>query len=117
MFNLFENGEFVTLSSIEEEVEWLRNLLIDVPIMTKVVSPITIYYDNQSVLLKAYNENYNGKSKTIRLKYNHMKDLITNGIIAIQYVKSSENRPDPLSKGLRKELTYDTSKEMGLLSL
>lgn len=78
---------------------------------------LTIYYDNQATIFKAGSKNYNGKFMAIHLKHNHKKGLIADGIVAIQYMKSKENLPNPLSKGLSKELTSSTFRGMELESL
>ena len=43
-----------------------------------------------------------------------MRQLITDGVITINYVKSSENLVDPLTKGLARDLVWKTSKGMEL---
>ena len=43
-----------------------------------------------------------------------MRQLIIDGVITINYVKSSENLTDPLTKGLARDLVWKTSKGMGL---
>ena len=60
---------------------------------------------------------YNGKVRTVCRKHNHVRGLITDGIMVVPYVKSKENLVDLLSKGLKKELTSCTSRGMGLISL
>lgn len=73
--------EFVAQSSTEEKAEWLRNVLVDVPIWDKSVPALTIYYDNQAIIFKVDSKNYNEKSMTERLKHNHVKGLIADGIM------------------------------------
>ncbi|PHT31215.1 hypothetical protein CQW23_27552 [Capsicum baccatum] len=41
-------------------------------------------------------------------------ELLSSGIIIIDYVKSKDNMSDPLTKGLSREGVERTSKEMGL---
>ena len=57
---------------------------------------------------------YNGKSRHIRRRHNTVRQLLSNGLISIDYIKSKENIADPLTKGLTKELVYSSSKGMGL---
>ena len=57
---------------------------------------------------------YNGKSRYIRRRKNTVRQLLSNGIISINYIKSKENIADSLTKGLTKELVYSSSKGMGL---
>lgn len=49
---------------------------------------------------------YNGKSRHIHCKHNTINQLISNGIIIIDYVKSKENIGDPLTKRLLRDQIY-----------
>ncbi|PHU14714.1 hypothetical protein BC332_15919 [Capsicum chinense] len=57
---------------------------------------------------------YNGKSRHIRQRHNTIRELLSSGIITIDYVKSKDNVSDPLTKGLSREGVEKTSKGMGL---
>ena len=57
---------------------------------------------------------YNGKSRHIRRRHNTVRQLLSSGIITIDYVKSSDNVSDPLTKGLVREAVEISSKGMGL---
>ena len=57
---------------------------------------------------------YNGKSRYIHRRHNTIQQLLSNGIVTIIYVKSKDNIPDPLTKGLNRELINKLSKGMGL---
>ena len=64
--------------------------------------------------MRAKNSVYNGKSRHIRRRHNSIRQLLTNGIISIDYVKSKEILDDLLTKEVtRKQVTY-TSKEIWL---
>lgn len=93
------------------------NVLVDVSIWDNPVLTIIIYCNNQVAIFKAESKNYNGKVKTVRLKHNHVRSLITDDIVVIQYVMSKENLVDPLSKDFNKELTSYTSRGIKLISL
>lgn len=75
--------KFIALSSTGEEVEWLRDILEDVPIWDKPIVVITIYYDNQATVFKVDNKNYNEKSMIVHLKHNHGKVFIIDDIVVI----------------------------------
>ncbi|GJU47087.1 hypothetical protein Tco_1204353 [Tanacetum coccineum] len=53
-------AEFVALASCYKEVEWLRDLLINIPLWTKPMPPISVYCDSQSTLSRSYKQVYNG---------------------------------------------------------
>ena len=80
----------------------------------KPVTAVCIHCDSMAALNRAKNQIYNGKSRHIRRRHNTIKDLLRNGIISIDYVKSKENIADPLTKGLCREQVIFTSRGMGL---
>ena len=43
---------------------------------------------------------YNGKLRHIHRRYNSIRQLISTGVIYIDFVKSKDNIADPLTKGL-----------------
>ncbi|PHT88956.1 putative polyamine oxidase 4 [Capsicum annuum] len=97
-------SEFIVVSSAGEEADWLRSKLIDIPLWGKPIPPLTIYCDNKTAIFRTSSDCYNGKSRQVRLKHNHVRILLEDGIISLQYVTSKLNLADPLSKGLDKEL-------------
>ena len=46
-------AELVALKTATSEAEWLRELLMDLPLLEKPVPPILMYCDNQSMLAHA----------------------------------------------------------------
>ena len=107
-------AKFVALDKCSEEAEWLRQFLEDIPDWTKPVSTICIHYDSQSVIGRAQNAMYNGKSRHIRRRHNTVRQLISTGIITIDYIRSKENIADPLTKGLNRDQVEKLAKGMGL---
>jgi hypothetical protein len=107
-------AEFVALASGSKEAEWLRSMLWELPLWPKPMPPISLHCDSQSMLSRAYSQIYNGKSRHIGLRHSYVRNLITDGVITIDYVKSNQNLADPLTKGLARELVWRTSKGMGL---
>ena len=57
---------------------------------------------------------YNRKARYIRRKHNRVRQLLSSEIITIDYIKSSDNVSDPLTKGLVRETVERISKRMGL---
>ena len=57
---------------------------------------------------------YNGKSRHIRRRHNSVRQLLSSGIITIDYVKSKDNVSDPLTKGLNREGVEKSSTGMRL---
>ena len=57
---------------------------------------------------------YNGKSRYIHRRHNTIGQLLSNGVISLDYVKSKENIVDSLTKGLYRELVEKSFKIMRL---
>ena len=110
-------SEFIALDKAGEEAEWLRNFLKDIPNWPKPVPAVCIHCDSQAVIGRARNVMYNGKSRHIRRRHDTVRQLLSSGIITIDYVKSKDNIADPLTKGLTREMIAKTSRGMGLRPL
>ena len=106
--------EFIELDKCGEEAEWLRYFLEDISRWPKLVPPICIHCDSQSAIGRAQNSMYNGKSKHICRRHNTIRQLLSTGVISLDYVKSKGNLADPLTKGLNRELVEKSSKRMRL---
>ena len=107
-------SEFIALDKAGEEAEWLQNFLKEIPFWPKPVGPICIHCDSQAAIGRAGSVMYNGKSRHIRRRHNTIRQLLSSGIITIDYVKSSDNVSDPLTKGLVREAVERSSKGMDL---
>ncbi|GJU43651.1 zinc finger, CCHC-type containing protein [Tanacetum coccineum] len=71
-------SEFVALAATGKEVEWLINL--------------------------AYSQIYNGKSRHLGVRHSMVRELIKNGVISIEFVRTQHNLAEHLTKGLAKDL-------------
>ena len=78
------------------------------------MSPICIHCDSQSAIGRAHNVMYNGKSRHIRRRHNTIRQLLSTGVITIDYVGSKDNIADPLTKALSRELVAKMAMRMGL---
>ncbi|CAM8974740.1 unnamed protein product [Rhodiola kirilowii] len=93
-------SEFIALAVAGKEAEWLRNLVHEIPLWPKPVAPISIHCDSKATLAKAYSQMYNGKSRHLGVRYSAVRELITHGVISIDYVRTQQNLADHLTKGL-----------------
>ncbi|XP_074266722.1 uncharacterized protein LOC141590003 [Silene latifolia] len=110
-------SEFVALELAGQEADWLRNLLADVPMWGGQVAPVSLLCDSKAAIGVAKNNVYNGKRRHIRIRHGVVKQLLKNGVIALDYVKSERNLADPFTKGLTRRVVLDMSRGMGLKSL
>ncbi|GKB01906.1 DNA-directed DNA polymerase [Tanacetum coccineum] len=59
---------------------------------------------------RAQSTMYNGKSRHIRRRHNSIRQLLSTGVISIDYVASKDNITDPFTKGLSRELVRTKSR-------
>ncbi|GKB04884.1 retrovirus-related pol polyprotein from transposon TNT 1-94 [Tanacetum coccineum] len=99
-------AKFLALAAAGKEAEWLRNMFLDIGLWPQLMPAISLHCDSQSTLSRAYNKVYNGKSRHISLRHAYIKELISNGIITIEYIRSCKNLADPFTKGLPKDIGF-----------
>ncbi|KAK4386392.1 hypothetical protein Sango_2509800 [Sesamum angolense] len=109
-------SEFIALELAGQEVEWLRNLVGDIPLWVLSV-PVSLHCDSQAAIGIVKNYAYNDRRRHIHIKLAAVKELLKNGIISLAYVRSERNLVDPLTKGLTTRIILETSKAMGVKPL
>nr|GEW11841.1 zinc finger, CCHC-type [Tanacetum cinerariifolium] len=108
--------EFVALAAAGKEAEWLKNLLLEILLWSKPITPISIRCDSAATLAKAYSQMYNGKSRHLGARHSMIRELITNEVIFIEFVRSQQNLADHLMKSLARDLVIKSVEWMGLKS-
>ncbi|GJX44708.1 zinc finger, CCHC-type containing protein [Tanacetum coccineum] len=106
-------SEFVALAAAGKEAEWLKNLLLEILVWVKPIAPISIRCDSASILAKAYSQMYNGKSIHLGVRHSMIHELITNGVVSIEFVRSQQNLADHLTKGLASDLVIKSAEGIG----
>ena len=107
-------SEFIALAAAGKEVEWLRNILLDIKLWPQPITIISVYCDSEATLGRAYSKMYNGKSKHIGLRHDYIKQLIESSTISIVYIRSNNNLANPLTKAVSRDMVGVTSIGMGL---
>ncbi|CAM8895716.1 unnamed protein product [Rhodiola kirilowii] len=107
-------SEFVALAAASKEAEWLKNMIHEIPLWERPISPILIHCDSAAALAKVYSHVYNGKSRHLGVRHSAVRELITHGVISVNFVKSQQNLADHLTKGLVREVITKSVKGMGL---
>ena len=108
-------AELTALETTTTEVEWLRELLMDLPVVEKPIPAILINCDNQTIIVKVRNSQDNMKSnKHVKRRLKSVRKLRNSGVIAVEYINTAKNLADPFTKGLSRTVIDNASKEMGL---
>ncbi|GKE20309.1 hypothetical protein Tco_1431821, partial [Tanacetum coccineum] len=96
-------SESVALAAADKEAVWLKNLLLEIPLWSKPIAPISIRSDSVATLAKAYSQMYNGKSRHLGVRHSMIHELITNGVVSIEFMRSQQNLADHLTKRLARD--------------
>ena len=102
------------LAAAGKEVEWLRNLLLDIKLWPQPMPAVSLHCDSQTTISRAFSKIYNGKSRHISLRHEYIRPLLFDGIITVFYVRSSKNLANPLTKGLSRDMIKSTTSAKGL---
>ncbi|GKE07968.1 hypothetical protein Tco_1411519, partial [Tanacetum coccineum] len=105
-------SEFVALSVVGKEAEWLRNFILEILLWSKPIAPISIRCDSAATLAKAYSQMYNGKSKHLSVRHSMICELIMNGVVSIEFVRSQQNLANHLTKGMARDLVIKSVEGM-----
>ena len=87
-------AEYISLSNTASEGIWIMKILNDLNIK---VTNLTIYEDNLSTI-KSAEVPTQKRLKHIDIRYHHIKDLINNKKIRLEYIRSEEQEADMLTK-------------------
>nr|GEX53800.1 zinc finger, CCHC-type [Tanacetum cinerariifolium] len=115
--NSSTSGWVFLLGAVGKKAEWLKNLLLEIPLWVKPMAPISIRCDSAATLAKAYSQIYNGKSRHLGVRHSMIQELIMNEEISIEFVRSQQNQVDHLMKGLARDLVIKTRAEAHVLQI
>jgi hypothetical protein len=108
-------AELTALDTATVEAEWLRELLMDLPVVEKQLPSILMNCDNQTVIVKVNSSKDNMKSsRHVKRRLKTVRKLKNSGVIALDYIHTSRNLADPFTKGLSRNVIETASREMGM---
>nr|AAU44091.1 putative polyprotein [Oryza sativa Japonica Group] len=108
-------AELTALDTATVEAEWLRELLMDLPVIEKPVPAILMNCDNQTVIIKVNSSKDNMKSsRHVKRRLKSVRKQKNSGVIALDYVQTAKNLADQFTKGLPRNVIDSASREMGL---
>ena len=88
-------AELTALDTASVEVEWLRELLMNLPVVEKHIPAISMNCDNQTVIIKVNSSKDNMKStRHIKRRLKSIRKLRNSVVIALDYVHMSKNLVD-----------------------
>ncbi len=96
-------AEFVALSDCARDVIWIRNMLLDLDVK---VGTIPIYCDNQAAIKIAETKAKSNRTRHVNIKYHYVKDLVSKGLVRLNYIATDHNLADFLTKSVHICILY-----------
>jgi hypothetical protein len=88
---------------------------MDLPVVEKLIPAIYMNCNNQTVITKVNNSKENMKStRHVKRRLKSVRKLRNSGVIALDYVHTSNNLADQFTKDLSRNVIESASREMGL---
>ena len=108
-------AKLTALDTADIEGEWLRELLMDLPVVKKSIPVISMNCDNQTVIIKVNSSRDSMKStRHVKRRLKSVRKLRNFRVIALDYVHTSKNLADQFIKGLSRNVIEGASRELGL---
>lgn len=76
--------------------------------------PTTVYCDNMSAIALTLSTNFHSRTRHIEVAYHFIRHLVSSGWVVVQYVHTSSNLADILTKGLPKDRHHSLTHPLGL---
>ena len=95
-------AEYVSISEITKDLLFVKQILEF--LQQEVEYPIEIKVDNIGAIYMAENNSSNNQTKHVNTRYHFVRELIEDGIVKIEFVRSENNDSDIFTKNLGKEL-------------
>ena len=108
-------AELTALDTATFEAEWLHELLMDLPMVEKLIPAILMNCDNETVIIKVNNSKDNMKlSRHVKRRLKSVRKLRSSGVIALDYIPTAENLANQFTKGLSRSVIDNAFRELGL---
>ena len=83
--------------------------------VSKPLPAIAVHCDNQTTIAKIKSQKFNQKTKRhIQVRLKSIRELVSDRVMAIDFVGTKDNVADPLTKGLELSLVQKFRLGMGL---
>jgi hypothetical protein len=108
-------AKLTALDTATVEAKWLRELLMDLPVVEKPISAISMNCDNQTMIIKVNSSRDNMKStRHVKRQLKSVRKLKNSRVIVLDYVYTSKNLADQFTKGLLRNVIDGALRELSL---
>lgn len=109
-------SEYMAITEGAKEAVWLRRLLNEIRILDNHC-PTKILGDNQGCLNLAHNPIFHGRTKHIEVRHHFIHEKVASGEIKLEYVPTTEQGADILTKATGKTTFETLRSKLGLVNI
>ena len=91
-------AEYIVASDARKEEIWLKKLIFG--LFGDKIKMMVVHCDNKSCIKLTENLVFHNRSKHIDMRYHYIQDLVQRKIVNLQYIATSEQVVDILTKPL-----------------
>ena len=96
-------AEYIGQTQATKEAVWLRGLLNQLNPSDQATKTVVIYCDNQGAMALAKNPQFHARTKHIDIQHHYVREQVTAGNVALEYVPTERQVADGLTKALCKD--------------
>ncbi|XP_020270504.1 uncharacterized protein LOC109845645 [Asparagus officinalis] len=108
-------AEFMAATAAACQGLWLRSLISEV--IGSEPKPVTLFVDNKSAIALMKNPVFHGRSKHIDTRFHFIRECVERGQIKVEFVSTSEQRADILTKALARVKFIEMRELLGVRNL
>ena len=106
--------EYIVVATCFTQVLWMIQTLADLEV--KYTAPIPIHCDNTSAISVSKNLVLHSKKKHIPINYHFLREQVTNQVVKVHYLPTTEQIADILTKPLAKTPFEYLRQKLGVIS-
>ena len=96
-------AEYIGQTQATKEAVWLRGLLNQLNPSEQATKAVVLYCDNQGAMALAKNPQFHARTKHIDIQHHYVREQVTAGNVALEYVPTERQVADGLTKALCKD--------------
>lgn len=94
------------------KIIWILSVLADLRVSG--LKPVALHCDNQAAIQIASNPVFHERTKHIEIDYHLIRNLVTEGVVAIKFVSSNSQLANLFTKALNSSLMQSMSSNLGI---
>ncbi|OIT30600.1 retrovirus-related pol polyprotein from transposon tnt 1-94, partial [Nicotiana attenuata] len=91
-------AKYVALTSVAQEVVWLKKFLQHLLDIAENAEPVLVYCDSEDAISSIKDPKFYRKTKHIDIKYNYMRDMVKRKVVNVMYVPIKDVLVDLLTR-------------------